>query len=87
MSKDHNPLLAAVKPLAKQYINAERISDIFSQVTGQYDIAPGEKAAIIISLSPEGDVRGAVYGITGTDIASQYSERVPLDQLIMQLLN
>ena len=82
-----NPLLAAVKPIARQYVSAENIGKVFDRVTGDCDILPGEKAVIMLSRGEEGDVRGAVYGVNGRIIESQYTDRVAVDELIMQLLS
>lgn len=84
--KKNNPLLAALKPLARQYVSSENISKVFDNIVAGADIQPDEKPAIIISRSPDGTVAGALYGINGTSISSQYSDRFPLDQLILNLL-
>ena len=80
-------LLSAVKPLAKKYVNRENISQVFDRIAGQCDLTEGEKPAVIISRGSDGEVCGAVYGLTGKLVSSQYTERVPIDHLIMQLLN
>lgn len=80
-----NPLLAAVKPLARQYVNEESISRVFDQVTAQCELAAGEKPVLIVSRGADGTVCGGLYGATGDHITTMFS-RMPIERLLDELL-
>ena len=81
----NNPLLAAVKPLARQYVNTENISRLFDKLTEQCELEDGEKPVIIISRGEDSVVYGGLYGVRDNTVSSMFSH-YPVEQLLDELL-
>lgn len=82
-----NPLIAAVLPLAKQYITAENISKVFCTMTGNFPVGVDEKPVILVSKDAQGKVMAGVYSIDSHNrITSMYS-RAAVEDLLKELLN
>lgn len=81
-----NPLLAAVKPLARQYVNQDAIGQLFDRMTGGRIYDDGSKPVLVISRGKDGRIYGGHYTL-GPDlrITAQHM-RAPIDELLDEAL-
>lgn len=86
MSLKNNPLLAAVKPLARQYVSADNMARVFASLTEGCDLGEGQKAVLLVSRGADGVVYGGVYAVDGQNRVVRQFSRQPVEELLTELL-
>ena len=85
-NKKTNPLLAAVKPLARQYVNDDTLARLFEQLTAECPLGIDEKPVLLISKGRDGRVYGGIYAADSHQRITEQFSRQPLADLLMELL-